>query len=491
MDALMSKFHAASPDEAIKVAQWLDALASEAGVGIDDRAFAEAVDAVDPLAEFRLRFHMPKHTDGSETMYMCGNSLGLEPKSTSGVVNGELNKWAAVGVKGHFEGDIPWATCEELLPELAKDLLGADDAKTEIAFTNSLTTNLHLLMTAFYRPNGKRNKILIESAAFPSDRYATASHIQARGLDPAECLIEATIADDVKPSTEDYAVLPTERILALIDRHADALALVMLSGIQYITGQFFDIERITAHVHSLNEGRADSDRISIGWDLAHAAGNVPLEMHKWGADFAVFCTYKYINSGAGCLAGLFVHSKHADRDLADLPRLTGWWGVPIAERFKMAHDFKCARGAPSFVCSNVPPILVACVKPSLEVFRDAGGIHRLRRKSLLLTGYLESILHTLRLTAPAALEDGHRGVEIVTPSDPAARGCQLSLRVVSPAGAPAMTMHELNAALDAAGVIADEREPDVIRIAPTPLYNSFLDVFRFAQALQTCLHITK
>jgi len=468
---------------------WLDKLAAATETTLESSEFADHLDAADPLRSMRSEFHIPLNDDGTETVYMCGNSLGLQPKRTAGVLTGEMDKWAKVGVKGHFEGDIPWATCEELLPELAKDIVGAEDGMLELAFTNSLTTNLHLLMTAFYRPSGKRNKIMIESAAFPSDRYATASHIQARGLDPAACLLEATVADDVAPTTEGYAVLSTDRIIELIDKNADTLALVMLSGIQYVTGQYFDIERITAHVQKINATLPEGDAIMIGWDLAHAVGNVVLKMHEWGADFAAFCTYKYLNSGAGCLAGIFVHSKHAHRDMESLPRLTGWWGVPFAERFKMAHKFKCAPGAASFVCSNVPPMLVACIKPSLEVFRDAGGVATTRRKSLLLTGYLEALLHSHRLAAQWAVEDGNRGVEIVTPDDPSARGCQLSLKVVSPEGAPHVTMHQLNAALDKRGVVADEREPDVIRIAPAPLYNTFADVHRFVGILKTCLHV--
>ena len=459
------------------------------------------MDTAEPLAKMRGDFHIPRH-GLSEQAYMAGNSLGLQPKNCSEHVDGEMVKWAQRGVMGHFEGALPWATCEDALPPLLAEMVGAKDPALEIGAMNSLTVNLHLLMAAFYRPSEGRAAILIEAGAFPSDRYAVGSQVRHHGRNPSDWVIE------VQPRPDD-SLLHTEDILAAIDANADRLALVLLGGVNYLTGQVLDMPKIAAHMCALNKARAERKlpAIPFGLDLAHAIGNVPLELHAWKVDFAAWCTYKYLNSGAGCLAGLYVHECHA-RDSDIYPRLSGWWGVPFSKRFEMAHRYDEAEGAAAFGVSNVNPLMVACVKASLLTFQKAGGVKATRRKSLLLTAYLELLLKERGLLLedkrggaaplPAAAPKTRATLRLVTPSDPTRRGCQLSLRVVPSATGEAaagakkqLTMRALEEALrDQYGVVGDAREPDILRISPAPLYNSFEDVWRVVNALEGCLKAT-
>lgn len=463
---------------------WLDVLAKAANVPLDSQDFAAQMDAADPLRHIRSEFHIPPidaadggacaWSDGSsssksepaEQAYFAGNSLGLLPKVTRAHVGAELDKWGARGVMGHFEGALPWATCEDQIPPLVADLVGAKEPALEVGAMNSLTVNLHMLMAAFYRPTDGRAAIIIEAGAFPSDRYAVGSQIIHHGRDPSEWLIE------VQPRAD--GLLHTEDILEAVRANESRLALVLLGGVNYLTGQLLDLPAISAHMQALNAARSAKGQpiIPFGLDLAHAVGNVPLALHDWQVDFAAWCTYKYLNSGAGCLSGIFVHAKHAD-DGDKFPRLSGWWGVPFARRFKMAHKYEEAKGAAGFGVSNVNMLMAACVKASLLVFRKAGGIMALRRKSILLTAYMERLIQC-------------RGLQITiqTPADPTRRGCQLSLRVT---GSGTLTMRALEEALRARGVVGDAREPDIVRLSPAPLYNNFTDVRRAIDALELCL----
>jgi kynureninase len=409
------------------------------------RAEAAALDRSDPLAHYRERFHIPRHTDGTEVAYLCGNSLGLAPRDAREAVNRELAAWEQLGVEGHFKRERPWVSFHELFADHLARLVGA--RPHEVVAMNTLTVNLHLMLTSFYRPQGKRFKILVGHAAFPSDRYAVASQIALHGFAPADAIVTAT------PRPGEHT-LRTEDVIALIDRHRDELALVLMDAVNYYTGEFIDIPAITAaHRHG----------IVAGFDLAHAAGNVPLALHDWGVDFAVWCHYKYLNGGPGCVAGCFVHERHASR--ADLPRLAGWWGHDKQSRFQMGPDFVPIRGAEGWQLSNPPLFSLAALLPSLELFSEV-GMNRLRAKSERLTGLLDRALSEL-------FPDR---VEIITPAEPKRRGCQLSVRVKRDAKAT------FNALL-AAAVICDWREPDVIRLAPVPLYNRFADIVRCVEVL--------
>lgn len=478
---------------------WLSKLETAAGCPLPSAEFASLLDAAMPT--HRGDFHIPLDGAGGEQAYFAGNSLGLQPKGTAALVDGELTKWAKRGVMGHFEGQLAWATCEDVLAAPLAELVGArpDLAEIEVGAMNSLTVNLHLLMAAFYRPTDGRAAILIEAGAFPSDRYAVGSQIAHHGRDPAEWLIEVSPRSD--------GLLHTEDIIGTIEANRSRLALVLLGGVNYLTGQVLDMAAIAAHMTRLNDAARASSQppIPLGLDLAHAIGNVPLALHEWKVDFAAWCTYKYLNAGAGCLAGLFVHQSHAT-DSATYPRLSGWWGVPFSKRFAMAHGYDEAPGARGFGVSNVNPLMVASVYGSLEVFRKAGGIKRLRRKSILLTGFLEALLVRRGLLAAAAdagVADGGGGVsgvpqaggaslQLVTPRDPSRRGCQLSLRVLpAPArddGKPPLTMRALEEVLRTRYcLVGDAREPDIVRLSPTPLYNTFTDVWRAVAALEDAL----
>jgi kynureninase len=410
-------------------------------------AYAQEQDHADPLRYFKEHFHIPQH-NGQDTVYLCGNSLGLQPKSARAALEEEMTKWAELGVEGHFKGDDPWFTYHKPLSELSAGLVGAKPE--EVVIMNQLTVNLHLMLVSFYRPEGKRFKILTEAGAFPSDQYALETQVKFHGFHPDEAIIE------IAPR-EGESTWRTEDILAAIEENKDELALVMLSGVHYYTGQVFDMAAITQAAHAAG--------VPCGFDLAHAAGNVPMHLHDWDVDFAVWCTYKYLNSGPGGTSGVFVHERHAHNN--DLPRFAGWWGHDQGQRFQMKKGFIPMAGAEGWQVSNGQILPMAVHKASLQIFAEA-GIEKLRAKSEKLTGYLEFLIK--ELNQPKEL------LEIITPSDPSARGCQLSL-LVNQNG------RQLFDTLMANGFILDWREPNVIRVAPTPLYNTFEDVYRFGQFL--------
>ena len=414
-----------------------------------DEDFALQLDADDPLREFRDRFHIPRGKDGKPVIYLVGNSLGLMPKTTRTAVDRELDDWANLAVDAHLEGSTPWYSYHETLREPAARLVGA--RPHEVVCMNSLTVNLHLMMATFYRPTKSRFKILMEEPAFPSDTYAVKTQVRHRGFDPHDAVVLAR-------AREGEFTVATEDIEATLEKHRDEIALVLLAGVNFFTGQLFEIERITraAHQHGC----------MVGIDLAHAAGNVPLSLHDWDVDFAVWCSYKYLNSGPGAVAGAFVHERHATN--RELPRLAGWWGNDPATRFQMhlLPEFVPVQSADSWAVSNPPIFSMAPLRSSFAIFDEAGGMQRLREKSTKLTGYLEFLLDRI----------GSDAFTVITPPDPSARGCQLSILAHE-------HPKELFAKLDAAGVKCDFREPNVIRAAPTPLYNTFHEVWRFAQLL--------
>lgn len=414
-----------------------------------EREYAIEQDAEDALAPMRELFHLPVRTDGTPCVYLCGHSLGLQPKGAAKILNEELAVWAQRGVEGHFDVERPWVSYhEELAPALAR-LAGA--LPHEVVAMNSLTVNLHLMLASFYRPQGVRTKLLIEQRAFSSDRYAVHSHIAHRGLDPTQTLLE------FEPRQGEH-VFDTERICEYIEHHAEELAAIVLPGVQFLTGQCFDMQRIAAC--------ARKHDCVIGLDLAHAIGNVPLKLHEWDVDFAVWCSYKYLNAGPGAIGGCFVHERHSEA--FERPRLAGWWGHDKSSRFEMPDKFMPLRGAEGWQVSNPPILAAAPLLASLELF-DRAGMDALRAKSIRLTGYLELLLQA-RLSAD---------VSILTPAGIEARGCQLSLRIERPAN-EARRLHDR---LTRSGFICDWREPDIVRIAPAPLYNSYADVWDFVQAL--------
>jgi kynureninase len=417
------------------------------------REFAAALDRGDPLGRFREEFHLPRRENGEDEIYFAGNSLGLRPKRTSKYVEKELQKWSRAAVRGHFEGENPWMPYHEFLAEPMARLVGASD--TEVVTMNSLTVNLHLMMASFYRPTPERHRILLEDRAFPSDDYALESQARFHGFDPAEALVR------LRPGPGAHTI-ETEDIARVLERDGGSIAVVMLPGVQYYTGQAFDIEAITKLAHARG--------CVVGFDLAHAAGNLVLRLHDWNLDFAVWCTYKYLNSGPGSVGACFVHERHGKR--IDLPRLAGWWGHDKESRFRMESGFRPIPGAEGWQLSNPPILSLAAIRASLDVFMEAGGMEPLRDKSLRLTGYLEWLLRR-------ELADS---VEILTPADPRQRGCQLSLRVKSKASGKTVFQK-----LEAAGVTCDWREPDVIRVAPVPLYNRYEEVHRFVEILQGAL----
>ena len=407
---------------------------------------ARELDAKDPLSGFRDRFWIPKHSDGSDQLYFCGNSLGLQPRALAAEMEQELEAWKNYGVEGHFKGRYPWMPYHQFLREPLAKLTGS--LPSEVVAMNSLTVNLHLMMVSFYRPQGERRRIVIEQQAFPSDRYAVESQIRFHGLDPADCMVELGPAQGM--SGEGDRVISESDIEAYLQNHGDSVALVLWPGVQYATGQVFDLKRITA--------AAQAAGAKIGFDLAHSAGNVPLALHNSGCDFAAWCSYKYLNSGAGAVAGCFVHERHGSR--TDLPRFHGWWGHDQDTRFRMGHEFVPAAGADAWQLSNPPIMALAPLRVSLAEFERA-GMDNLRRKSLSLTAYLANLITT-------ELDDV---LSVITPLEESRRGCQLSLRVrAGREKGRALFKH-----LEHHGVITDWREPDVIRAAPVPLYNRFED----------------
>ena len=409
---------------------------------------ARDLDARDPLAEFRKAFHVPQHA-GEDCVYLCGNSLGLQPKAAARYLEEELDAWRRCAVEGHFRGQRPWKDYHEQFAAPLAKLAGAREH--EVVCMNGLTVNLHLLMVSFFRPTRTRFRILMERCAFPSDRYAVISQLRFHGLEPADALVE------VSPQPGE-ATLRDDDIAAAIRAAGDSLALVLLPGVQYLSGEALDIARLTAAAHEVGA--------CAGWDLAHAIGNVPLALHDANADFAAWCSYKYLNGGPGAVAGAFVHARHGQD--TTLPRFAGWWGHDKAARFRMEPDFVPIPGAEGWQVSNPPVLGMAALLASLELF-TAAGMARLREKSVALTGLLE---HRLDET----LADR---IEILTPRDPARRGCQLSLRLRDGATAG----RAVHAGLGEAGIVCDWREPDVIRVAPVPLYNRYEDIERFVATL--------
>ncbi|OAB60757.1 kynureninase, partial [Leptolyngbya valderiana BDU 20041] len=403
------------------------------------------LDAADPLKGERALFAIPQDASGEPVAYFTGNSLGLMPHAARDAVQQELDDWATLGVDAHTKGQNPWFSYHERFRETGARLVGAKPG--EVVMMNGLTANLHLMLASFYQPEGGRTRIMVEDALFPSDDYAVESHINHRGLDAKQNMIRLT-------PREGEQTLRTDDVVGAIEDAGDTLALVMLAGVQYRTGQWFDMPAITEAGH-----RAGA---RVGWDCAHAAGNVPLQLHDTGADFAVWCSYKYCNAGPGAIAGCFVHERHAQS--FDIPRLAGWWGNDPATRFKMESGFVPRAGADGWQLCNPPILAMAPLAASLEIF-DRVGMKTLREKSLELTGFLERAIHAI---APAA--------RIITPSDPAQRGCQLSIGFGGHA-------RDVRDALQEHGVVADFREPDVIRLAPVPLYNSFEDVARAATTI--------
>jgi kynureninase len=414
-----------------------------------DEDFARQLDAEDPLRGSRDKFHLPLGKDGKPLIYFAGNSLGLMPKSARAIVDEELDNWANLGLDAHHATGTPWYTYHEALREPTARLVGAKPL--EVICMNSLTVNLHLMMATFYRPTKSRFKILMEEPAFPSDTYAIKTQIAHHGLNPNDALILA------RPRNGESAIR-IEDIIDLIEKHADEIAVVMFAGVNFFTGQFFDIEKITA--------AARKRGIVAGFDLAHAVGNVPLSLHNWNVDFAVWCSYKYLNAGPGAVAGAFVHERHATN--AQLPRLAGWFGNDPNTRFRLhlEPEFIPVASADGWQISNPPIFSMAPLRASLAIFDDAGGMEPLRAKSIRLTSYLEFLL----------AEIGSKKFTVITPREPNARGCQLSIVAHEH---PKVLLKEL----DAAGVKCDFREPNVIRVAPTPLYNTFHEVWRFAKIL--------
>ena len=412
------------------------------------REFALYLDSIDPFAEIRSRFHIPTGDDGQPSTYLVGNSLGLQPVGVREILEQELTDWAELGVRGHLEASRPWLPYHEFVrPELAR-LVGAE--ASEVVAMNTLTVNLHLLLVSFFRPEGDRRAILIEDGAFPSDLYAVQSHLASRGLDPDRDLILAS-------PREGESLLRTEDIVELIRSEGDRIATILLGGVNYRTGQLLDMPAIVAAGHEAGA--------MVGFDLAHAAGNVPLHLHDWDVDFASWCSYKYLNCGPGAIAGAYVHERHA-RD-PDVVRYGGWWGNNPDTRFNMhaETEFQPVPTADSWQLSNPPILSLAPMIASLAIF-DECGIENLRAKSRVLSGYLHYLLR----------ERLHETCEVITPSNAEERGCQLSIRLSD-------RPRERFDSLQAHGIIADFRAPDVIRVAPTPLYNSFLDCHRTAEVL--------
>jgi len=419
---------------------------------LNTKEFAHQMDSTDPLRSFRDQFYFPKHTNGEQAIYLCGNSLGLQPKSAKRYIEAVLDDWRYLGVKGHFEGEHPFTTYHELLGEQMARIVGG--RKDEVVAMNSLTVNLHLMMVSFYRPEQGRYKILIEKNAFPSDQYAVKSQLEFHGYDPKDGLLE------LEPRAGED-ILRTEDILDLIKNKGNEIALIMIGGLNYYTGQAYDMQKITEIGHEMG--------CVVGFDLAHGAGNLSLSLHDWDVDFAVWCTYKYMNSGPGGIAGCFVHQRHLKRK--DLMRFAGWWGRDKATRFLMDDTFVPIQGAEGWQMSNETVLSMAALKASLEIFEEV-GMKAIVKKSRLLTRYLEFLIEELKSDR----------IQIITPKQTDARGAQLSIRVIN-------SDKSLFKAISEKGVIADWREPDVIRIAPAPLYNSFMDVFNFVQILRTELSI--
>lgn len=411
---------------------------------------AESLDEKDPLSSFGLEFEIPKDAKGNKLIYLCGNSLGLQPKQTKEYISQELEHWAKWGVDGHTKGKNAWLPYHELLTHQMAQVVGAKDH--EVVVMNTLTVNLHLMMVSFYQPTKSRHKIIIEADAFPSDRYAVESQIKFHGYDPEHSLL----LWEPNPET---GLCEQSELEALLNQYKDSVALIMLGNSNYYSGQVYPIKEITQLGHSYGA--------KVGFNLAHGAGNIICDLHDNEVDFAVWCTYKYLNSGPGSLGGVFVHERHSES--YDLPRFTGWWGHNKETRFKMRDGFDPIAGAEGWQLSNPPILSMAAIRASLDIF-DRAGIHKIREKSIQLTAYLAELLSTLNSDK----------IRIMTPLDPEHRGAQLSLQLKD-------SDRSLHDALTHLGVVSDWREPDVIRVAPAPLYNSYRDIYDFVQRLNQCL----
>lgn len=412
--------------------------------------FAKELDAKDELKDFREEFHFPKREDGSDFLYFCGNSLGLQPKNVKKYIDIELEDWANLGVEGHFKARNPWMPYHKpLIAPMAK-IVGA--LEKEITIMNSLTVNLHLLMVSFYRPKGRKNKIMIEGGAFPSDQYAVKSQLKFHGINPKEGLIE------LMPESGAYT-LNTKDILENIEKHKEDLALIVLGGVNYFTGQAFEMDLIAECAHKNN--------IIIGLDLAHAAGNLELELNKWKVDFATWCSYKYLNSGPGGVSGIYVNEKHLND--SNINRFEGWWGSEESTRFLMGPEYTSPNTAEGWQLSNVPVLLLASLRASIELFEKA-GMQKLRKKSKLMSSYLFYLLNELK----------NSDIKIISPEDENQRGAQISIKIQN-------SNKKLFNRLIEMGVICDWREPDVIRVSPVPLYNTFEDVYLFSEKLKNAL----
>ena len=408
--------------------------------------FAIELDENDPLVSFQEKFHFPVRENGEKNIYLCGNSLGLQAKKTEDFVKQELDDWKELGVEGHFHARKPWLPYHEFLSESYSKIVGSKPS--EVVAMNTLSVNLHLMMVSFYRPENRRNKIIIEADAFPSDIYAVESHLSHHGLDPAESLIK------LKPRYGEV-IIRSEDIIKVIEENSETASLIMLGGVNYYTGQVFDMKLITHEAHKHN--------IVVGFDLAHAVGNIELFLNEWGVDFAVWCSYKYLNSGPGSVAGVFIHEKHHNNNLE---RFAGWWGHDKESRFKMPDKFIPINTAEGWQLSNPPILSLAAVRASLSIF-DEVGMQALIKKSKILTSYLDYLLSQIETDR----------INIITPDD---RGCQISISVKN-------GNKDLFNKITERGVVADWREPDVIRVAPVPLYNSYLDVYKFYKILEDIL----
>lgn len=415
--------------------------------------FAKRLDDKDPLKHFREMFYIPIMY-GKECIYFTGNSLGLQPKRTQDYVVDELEDWASLGVEGHFHARNPWMPYHEIFPRQLSKIVGCKE--TEVVVMNQLTVNLHLLMVTFYRPTKQRYKIICEAKAFPSDQYAFETQAKYHGFNPTDAVIE------VSPREGEYT-LRTEDIVSIIKQHGDSVAVVLFGGVNYYTGQLFDMNTITDAVHAVGA--------YAGFDLAHAAGNVELHLHDWNIDFACWCSYKYLNSGPGGVAGVYINEKHAANK--DLPRFAGWWGYKKETRFKMEKGFEAIPTAEGWQLSNAPILSMAAHKAALDIF-DEAGIDRLHEKRRLLAGYLHYILNDINSNQTEKI------IEVITPVNENERGCQVSMLMLKRG-------REIFDELTKQGVIADWREPNVIRVAPVPSYNSFEDVWRFGNIIESIL----
>lgn len=418
------------------------------------KTFANELDENDALKNFREKFFIPQH-EGSDCVYFTGNSLGLQPIATAKYVQQELDDWAKLGVEGHFQAKNPWMPYHEIFPNQLSKIIGCKE--NEVVVMNQLTINLHLLMVSFYRPTKQRYKIICEAKAFPSDQYAFETHIKHHNLDPDQTIIE------VSPREGEHT-LRTEDILSVIKEHGDSVAVVLFGGVNYYTGQLFDMKAITVAAHAVGA--------YAGFDLAHAVGNVALQLHDWNVDFACWCSYKYLNSGPGGVAGVYINEKHVTNK--ELPRFAGWWGYKKETRFKMGKGFDPIPTAEGWQLSNAPILSMAAHKASLDIFEEA-GMARLHEKRKQLAAYLNFVLNDINS------RQAEKILELITPANENERGCQVSILMLKDG-------KKVFDELTKQGVIADWREPNVIRVAPVPLYNSFEDIFRFGEIINSILN---